>query len=65
VSWLEIGALEDIPVRGARLIKTKLGCVAVFRTGEDQVFAVDDRCPHKGQGRLEIETEKLTGVKAA
>ncbi len=48
MSWLDIGALEDIPVRGARLIKTKLGCVALFRTGGDEVFAVDDRCPHKG-----------------
>lgn len=110
MSWLDIGALEDIPVRGARLIKTKLGCVALFRTGEDEVFAVDDRCPHKGgplsegivhgnsvtcplhnwvfsletgmsqgadegqiatyevrvaNGRLEIETDRLTDTKAA
>jgi len=48
MSWLDIGALSDIPVRGARLIKTNLGCVAVFRTGNDAVYAVDDRCPHKG-----------------
>lgn len=48
MSWLDIGALEDIPVRGARLIKTKRGCIALFRTGDDQVFAVDDTCPHKG-----------------
>ena len=51
MSWIDIGALEDIPVRGARLIKTKQGCVAVFRTHEDKVFAVDDTCPHK-QGPL-------------
>ncbi len=48
MSWVDIGALEDIPVRGSRVIKTKLGCVALFRTHEDKVFAVDDRCPHKG-----------------
>ena len=24
------------------------GCVAVFRTVQDQVFALSDRCPHKG-----------------
>lgn len=48
MSWLDIGALEDIPQRGARVIKTAHGCVAVFRTGDDQVFAIDDRCPHKG-----------------
>jgi len=48
MNWLDIGALEDIPQRGARLVKTVHGCVAVFRTGDDQVFAMDDRCPHKG-----------------
>ncbi len=48
MSWIDIGALDDIPVRGARVIKTKLGCVALFRTAKDDVFAVDDRCPHKG-----------------
>lgn len=47
-TWIDIGALEDIPVRGARVIRTRLGCVAVFRTAEDEVFALDDRCPHKG-----------------
>lgn len=46
--WIDIGALEDIPPQGARVVKTALGCVAVFRTAEDQVFAMDDRCPHKG-----------------
>ena len=48
MSWIDIGALEDIPERGARLVKTGMGCVAVFRTGPDEVFATTDRCPHKG-----------------
>ncbi|MEO0363675.1 MAG: nitrite reductase small subunit NirD [Pseudomonadota bacterium] len=48
MSWIDIGALEDIPLRGARVVKTPAGCVAVFRTGEDDVFALADRCPHKG-----------------
>ena len=46
--WIDIGALEDIPVRGARVVKSVMGCVAVFRAHDDQVFALDDRCPHKG-----------------
>jgi nitrite reductase (NADH) small subunit len=46
--WIDIGALSDIPVRGARVVKTTRGCIAVFRTGADEVFALDDRCPHKG-----------------
>lgn len=46
--WIDIGKLEDIPPRGARIVKTTKGCVAVFRTADDQVFALDDHCPHKG-----------------
>ena len=46
--WIEIGALSDIPVLGSRVVKTPSGNIAVFRTGDDEVFALDDRCPHKG-----------------
>lgn len=46
--FIDIGALDDIPQRGARLVKTPLGCIAVFRTAGDQVFALEDACPHKG-----------------
>jgi nitrite reductase (NADH) small subunit len=48
LSWIDIGSIEQIPVRGARVVKTKLGCIAVFRTAEDEVFATTDRCPHEG-----------------
>jgi len=44
-------ALADIPVLGARVIKRRChayGDVAVFRTAGDRIFAVLDRCPHKG-----------------
>lgn len=47
MSWIDVGSIEQIPVRGARVVKTKLGCIAVFRTAEDEVFATSDRCPHK------------------
>lgn len=46
--WLEIGRLDDIPRLGARVVRTKDGDVAVFRTADDRVFALRDRCPHKG-----------------
>lgn len=46
--FVDIGSLDDIPRRGARVVKTAGGCVAVFRTAEDNVFALEDRCPHKG-----------------
>ena len=45
--WIDIGALDDIPRRGARVVKTREGCIALFRTAEDDVFAIDDACPHK------------------
>ena len=48
MSWLDICELDDIPAQGARVVKTAAGCVAVFRTATDQVFAMNDRCPHKG-----------------
>ncbi len=47
-AWTDIGSLDDIPVRGARVVKTGAGCIAVFRTTEDEVYALDDACPHKG-----------------
>lgn len=46
-NWIDIAALDAIPQRGARLVKTAHGCVAVFRTGADEVFALDNACPHK------------------
>ena len=49
--WVEIGPLDAIPRLGARVVATARGEVAVFRTADDSVFALDDRCPHKA-GRL-------------
>ena len=47
--WLPVCRLEDIPVLGARRVARERGmAVAVFRTAEDKVFALLDRCPHKG-----------------
>ena len=46
--WLEVGAVEDIPRRGGRVVRTPRGCIAVFRAADDAIFAMDDRCPHKG-----------------
>jgi nitrite reductase (NADH) small subunit len=46
--WIEIGRLEDIPRLGARVVRRAETNVAVFRTEDDRVFALVDRCPHKG-----------------
>ena len=46
--WLELGKLDDIPRLGARVVKTAEYDIAVFRTADDEVFALKDSCPHKG-----------------
>lgn len=46
--WLDVGTVADIPRLGSRVIRTPSGDIALFRTGEDEVFALNDKCPHKG-----------------
>jgi nitrite reductase (NADH) small subunit len=48
MNWLDICALEDINVLGSRIVAGTKGDIAIFRTSTDEVFALDDRCPHKG-----------------
>jgi nitrite reductase (NADH) small subunit len=47
--WKNIGALENIPVQGARRLSFghQGQPIAIFRTAEDGVFALIDECPHK------------------
>ena len=47
--WVEVGRLDEIPRRGARRV-TRPGmdvAIAVFRTADDGIFALVDRCPHR------------------
>lgn len=47
--WVGICAIEDIPRLGARVVDRAGGeRIALFRTASDRVFALADRCPHKG-----------------
>ena len=47
--WKAICRVDDIPRLGARKVTRKNGAdIAVFRTADDRVFALLDRCPHKG-----------------
>ena len=47
--WTPICQLQDIPVLGARRVARSQGAaVAIFRAADDHVFALLDRCPHKG-----------------
>jgi nitrite reductase (NADH) small subunit len=47
--WIEVGRLDHIPRRGARRVRGRdpNTLIAVFRTADDRVFALVDRCPHK------------------
>ncbi|QDK34960.1 MULTISPECIES: nitrite reductase small subunit NirD [Sphingomonadaceae] len=46
--WIEIGLLSDIPLRGARTVQLEGEKeIAVFRTGDGEVFALVNECPHK------------------
>ena len=45
--WTDICALDAVPVRGARCLKTPHGKFALFRTIDDHVYVIEDQCPHK------------------
>ncbi len=46
--WVAVAQVEDIPRQGSRVVRAAEGDIALFRTVDDQVFALRDRCPHKG-----------------
>ena len=47
--WIAICQVEDVPVLGSRRVARERGMdVAIFRNDRDEVFALLDRCPHKG-----------------
>ncbi len=50
--WLDMGAVADIPLRGARTVTMADGQeIAIFRTSGNHVYALENSCPHK-QGQL-------------
>jgi len=49
ITWLRVCGLDDVPVLGARVLQREgADDIALFRTADDRVFALRDRCPHKG-----------------
>ena len=48
--WISICAVDDVPALGARVVRRGAGVadVALFRGGNGVIFALEDRCPHKG-----------------
>lgn len=47
-AWTDVGSIDDVPAQGARVVRTGFGDVAVFRTVDDEILAIEDRCPHRG-----------------
>ncbi len=47
VDWIEIGSVDEIPALGSRVVQMDGEDIALFRTANDEIFAVRDRCPHK------------------
>ncbi len=46
-NWVAIGSIDDIPLRGARTLVIEETKIAVFRTADEEFFALEDACPHK------------------
>jgi len=47
-AWTRICQVDDIPLLGSRVVERASGNIAVFRTAGETIFALLDRCPHKG-----------------
>ena len=48
MNWIDVGHIDDIPLPGARVVKTVVGCIGLFRTDTGKVLAAANACPHKG-----------------
>ena len=49
MNYIALCKLDDIPALGARRFNRDDGkVIAIFRNAEDKVFALQDKCPHKG-----------------
>jgi nitrite reductase (NADH) small subunit len=46
--WIDVGAVDDVPLRGSRVVSTPSGDIALFKTTGGRVFALWDKCPQKG-----------------
>ena len=47
-AWTDILDVNAIPRLGARVVRHGSLDIAVFRNADDEIFALEDRCPHKG-----------------
>ncbi|MBX9760308.1 MAG: nitrite reductase small subunit NirD [Beijerinckiaceae bacterium] len=46
--WMDVGSVDDVPLRGSRIVRAPEGDIAIFKAADGHVFALRDKCPHKG-----------------
>jgi nitrite reductase (NADH) small subunit len=46
--WIDVGSVDQVPMRGSRLVATPSGNIAVFKMQNGRILALWDRCPHRG-----------------
>jgi nitrite reductase (NADH) small subunit len=47
-TWIDVAAVNQIPVQGAQRVMIGDVPVAIFCAQDGAIFALIDRCPHKG-----------------
>jgi len=50
-NWIKITEVENIPSMGSRVVHYGDIEIAIFKTRDNSVFAINNECPHK-QGKL-------------
>lgn len=48
LDYVDVGSVDDVPSRGSRVVKAAGGDIAIFKAADGALFALRDRCPHKG-----------------
>jgi nitrite reductase (NADH) small subunit len=51
MAWYKITEVENIPSMGSRIVKIGEIEIAIFKTKDGSIFAINNMCPHK-QGKL-------------
>lgn len=51
MAWYKITEVENIPSMGSRIVKIGEIEIAIFKTKDGSIFAINNICPHK-QGKL-------------
>lgn len=48
LDWQQAFPLEELSVGAAKLFRDPMHQIAVFRVSEEEIYAVDNQCPHEG-----------------